>query len=69
MSLLLHRWLLINDTDPGGMLRWFIEKLSDAEEKKMKVHVIGHIPSTACFPSWKINYQKIILRYYSCSEL
>ena len=59
--LLICRWLLINSTDPDGMLQWFTEKLLDAEKKGMKVHVLGHIPPGD--DSWGQNYKKIILRY------
>uniref|UniRef100_A0A1X7UA88 Saposin B-type domain-containing protein n=1 Tax=Amphimedon queenslandica TaxID=400682 RepID=A0A1X7UA88_AMPQE len=55
------RWLLINSTDPDGMLHWFIEKLLDAEKKGMKVHVLGHIPPGS--DSWGQNYKKIVSRF------
>ncbi|XP_019855307.1 PREDICTED: sphingomyelin phosphodiesterase-like [Amphimedon queenslandica] len=54
-------WLLINSTDPDGMLHWFIEKLLDAEAKGMKVHVLGHIPPGS--DSWGQNYKKIVSRF------
>lgn len=57
------RWLLINDTDPAGMLQWFVGRLSDAEAKGLKVHILGHMPPDNCLKSWVINYQKIVLRY------
>ena len=65
-DLLICRWLLINSTDPDGMLQWFTEKLLDAEKKGMKVHVLGHISpgdDADCFSAWTVNYKKIALRY------
>ncbi|XP_003391045.3 PREDICTED: sphingomyelin phosphodiesterase-like, partial [Amphimedon queenslandica] len=54
-------WLLVNSTDPDGMLQWFIEKLLDAEKKGIKVHVIGHIAPGD--DPWSQNYKKIVLRF------
>lgn len=59
------RWLLINDTDPAGMLQWLVQRLTEAEIKGLKVHILGHMPPDNCLRSWVINYQKIILRYMS----
>ncbi|XP_019855309.1 PREDICTED: sphingomyelin phosphodiesterase-like isoform X3 [Amphimedon queenslandica] len=61
-------WLLINGTDPDGMLQWFVEKLLDAEKKGMKVHVLGHISpgdGADCSNAWSANYKKIALRFES----
>ncbi|XP_045170624.2 sphingomyelin phosphodiesterase-like [Mercenaria mercenaria] len=58
-------WLYINNTDPAGMLQWFISELQDAENAGDKVHVIGHIypGCSCCLKPWSWNYYKIMNRY------
>ena len=58
-------WLLINNTDPGGQLRWLVEQLTKAEESGDKVHIIGHIPPGLgdCLKQWSWIYHKIVNRY------
>lgn len=34
-------WLLINNTDPADQLLWLRDELQDAEDKKVKVYIIG----------------------------
>ncbi len=55
------RWLLINSTDPGNMLKWFSDELLDSENKGQKVHVIGHIPPGAndCLGPWSSVYVQL----------
>jgi sphingomyelin phosphodiesterase len=57
-------WLLLNSTDPGSELQWFIYELQSAELKNEKVHVIGHIPPghSDCLKVWSRNYYNIINR-------
>ena len=64
LSILLFRWLLINSTDPGDMLKWLIDELLDAEKKGEKVHIIGHISpgSTNCLDAWNEMYHHILWR-------
>ena len=61
----LPSWLLINSTDPGGQLKWLVEKLLNAEKVGDKVHIIGHIPpgSGDCLKVWSGIYYKIVNRY------
>ncbi|XP_052822230.1 sphingomyelin phosphodiesterase isoform X2 [Octopus bimaculoides] len=63
----LNWWLLINMTDPNNELSWLINVLQKAEDKKEKVHIIGHIPPGCndCLKAWSNNYYKIISRYES----
>lgn len=58
-------WLLINTTDPAGMLEWLITELQDAENKGDKVQIIGHIMpgGGGCMKPFSWNYYKIISRY------
>ncbi|KAM8976241.1 sphingomyelin phosphodiesterase [Pelodytes ibericus] len=56
-------WLLINSTDPAGQLQWLMGILQDAEDRKDKVHIIGHIPPGLCAKSWSWNYYRIVNRY------
>ncbi|XP_029457774.1 sphingomyelin phosphodiesterase isoform X2 [Rhinatrema bivittatum] len=58
-------WLLINSTDPAGQLQWLAGVLQGAEDRKEKVHIIGHIPPAYCIKSWSWNYYHIISRYES----
>ncbi|XP_067010901.2 sphingomyelin phosphodiesterase [Anabrus simplex] len=58
-------WLLLNSTDPGNMLAWFINELHLAEKNGEKVHVIGHIPPGQCLKEWSRNYNQIVNRYES----
>ena len=59
------RWLLINSTDPGDMLKWLIDELLESEKKGEKVHIIGHIPpgTQTCMEPWSTVYHHIIWRY------
>lgn len=47
------------------MLKWFINELKEAEDKNIKVHVIGHIPPgyIDCLKIWGKNFYDIISRY------
>ncbi|KAK6631215.1 hypothetical protein RUM43_014312 [Polyplax serrata] len=58
-------WLLLNSTDPGKELQWFIYELQSAEFNNEKVHILGHIPAghADCLKVWSRNYYKIINRY------
>ncbi|EEB20401.1 sphingomyelin phosphodiesterase, putative [Pediculus humanus corporis] len=58
-------WLILNSTDPGDMLKWFINELKEAEDKNIKVHVIGHIPPgyIDCLKIWGKNFYDIISRF------
>ncbi|XP_041360844.1 sphingomyelin phosphodiesterase-like [Gigantopelta aegis] len=60
-------WLLLNVTDPAGQLKWLIDVLQAAEDKKEKVHILGHIPPglSDCLKAWSWNYYKIVNRYES----
>ena len=33
----MHRWLLINDVDPAGQLKWLADTLQEAEDNGEKV--------------------------------
>ncbi|GAV05396.1 hypothetical protein RvY_15537 [Ramazzottius varieornatus] len=58
-------WLLVNMTDPDNELQWLISELQDAENRGIKVHLIGHIPpgSGDCMRTWSRNFYKIVTRY------
>ncbi|KAJ8312503.1 hypothetical protein KUTeg_009876 [Tegillarca granosa] len=60
-------WLLINTTDPVGQLQWLVNVLQNAENKKEKVHIIGHIHpgSSDCLKAFSWNYYRIVNRYES----
>lgn len=60
-------WLLLNTTDPDGQLTWLTKVLQSSEDKKEKVHVVGHIPPGVddCLKAWSHNYYRIIDRYES----
>lgn len=60
-------WIYLNTTDPAGLLEWLIGTLQDAEDKKEKVYLIGHIPSgiADCISSWSDVFYEIVNRYES----
>ncbi|XP_072029445.1 sphingomyelin phosphodiesterase-like [Amphiura filiformis] len=58
-------WLQINETDPAGELQWLMNVLQQAEDKKEKVHILGHIPPGSCAKVWTANYYRIVDRYES----
>ncbi len=43
-SLRMFPQLLLNDTDPAGMLEWLVGVLQTIEDAKEKAYIIGHIP-------------------------
>lgn len=61
----LNFWLYINSTDPLDQLKWLADVLQESENKKEKVHIIGHINPSSCLPSWSFNYYRIVNRYES----
>ncbi|XP_046563304.1 sphingomyelin phosphodiesterase-like [Haliotis rubra] len=60
-------WLLLNTTDPAGQLQWLVDVLQDAEMKKEKVHILGHMPPgiSDCLKAWSWNYYNIVNRFES----
>jgi sphingomyelin phosphodiesterase len=63
--LFLLRWLLYDNKDPAGQLKWLAEQLLEAEKSSKKVHILAHIPtgSSSCWDIWAKEYRKILHRY------
>jgi sphingomyelin phosphodiesterase len=57
-----YSWLLVNDTDPAGQLKWLTQQLLEAESAGDKVHIIGHIPPGQFIPVFGQNYHNIVNR-------
>jgi hypothetical protein len=59
------RWLLYDNKDPAGQLKWLAEQLLEAEKSNKKVHILAHIPtgSSSCWDIWAKEYRKILHRY------
>eukprot|EP01104_Vermistella_antarctica_P019293 TRINITY_DN7499_c0_g1_i1.p1 TRINITY_DN7499_c0_g1~~TRINITY_DN7499_c0_g1_i1.p1 ORF type:complete len:633 (-),score=129.19 TRINITY_DN7499_c0_g1_i1:12-1910(-) len=58
-------WLILNDTDPTGQLRWLDGVLSRALEAGEPVYIIGHIPpaDSTCLYKYANQYRKIAIKY------
>ncbi|XP_044261937.1 sphingomyelin phosphodiesterase-like [Tribolium madens] len=58
-------WLLYDDDDPYGQLKWLVEVLSEAEKKGEKVHILSHIPpgEVLCLQRWSNQFHKIVNRF------
>lgn len=58
-------YLLLDPTDPGGMLAWLQGALSQSEENNENVYIIGHIPPSCvdCYPQWSNRFSALVERY------
>ncbi|KAG5890820.1 hypothetical protein JTB14_008261 [Gonioctena quinquepunctata] len=56
-------WLLYDDKDPYGQLKWLVEVLHNAEKNNEVVHILSHIPTRSCLKVWAREYRKIIDRF------
>ncbi|KAK9884420.1 hypothetical protein WA026_007267 [Henosepilachna vigintioctopunctata] len=58
-------WLIYDDEDPYGQLKWLVKILSEAEKNKEKVHILSHIPSgeANCHKQWQYNFNRIVQRF------
>ncbi|XP_025831758.1 sphingomyelin phosphodiesterase-like isoform X2 [Agrilus planipennis] len=58
-------WLLYDNGDIYGQLKWLRDVLSEAEMNSESVHILGHIPtgSSICYETWAREYRRIITRY------
>jgi len=58
-------YLLLDPTDPGGMLGWFEETMRKSEKDGESVYIIGHIApsSTDCFTQWSTRFSALVERF------
>ncbi|XP_023021435.2 sphingomyelin phosphodiesterase-like [Leptinotarsa decemlineata] len=56
-------WLIYDDRDPYGQLKWLAEVLHKAENNEEIVHILAHIPTKSCLKVWAREYRKIIERF------
>eukprot|EP00116_Pleurobrachia_bachei_P002993 sb/3463255/ len=61
----LNFWLYLDNTDPGGQLQWLVQELTWAEKARIKVIILGHIPTGRidCLKSFSWNYYRIVDRF------
>lgn len=59
------RWLIQSDEDPFDQLKWLVQVLTEAEENKESVHILGHIPtgSIDVIKVWAREFNKIVNRF------
>ncbi|KAG0362701.1 hypothetical protein BGZ54_008516, partial [Gamsiella multidivaricata] len=55
----------VDDHDPNGMIKWFINQLQAAEDAGERVWIIAHFnPSQInCLQNWSAQYYEIVQRY------
>ncbi|ORX59557.1 sphingomyelin phosphodiesterase [Hesseltinella vesiculosa] len=53
------------ELDPDGMLSWLVRQLQDAEDRKERVWIVGHISpgDSTCFHDYSNYYHQIVERY------
>ncbi|CAG9854051.1 unnamed protein product [Phyllotreta striolata] len=56
-------WNLYENKDPYGQLQWLVKVLQQAEKDKEIVHILSHIPTSACLKVWGREYNRIIERF------
>jgi sphingomyelin phosphodiesterase len=58
-------YLLLDPTDPGGMLVWLQNTLTQSEQNSENVYIIGHIPPSCldCYPQWSNRFGALVERY------
>lgn len=58
-------YLLLDPTDPGGMLNWLEQTLATSEKNSENVYIIGHIPpgSSDCYTEWSDRFTALVERY------
>ena len=59
-----QNWFLLRDqTDPGGMLKWLRGELYDAERKGNFVYIVSHFPNHTCLEKFGLIYDALLDRF------
>ena len=56
---------LLHKSDPGDHLHWLMTELLESERRGEKVHLISHQPPMDCYPRWRKEWTKVMIRFES----